>query len=527
MQRLFAVVARSGGIWYDRNRRDVRELSFFRRRWREIAAGVLILGFTGFAVLALRRYGMLAHWYWALLPAAVLAPLSIFVLRAPRRAHRVFFAAFLICGLLYLAAVPILQVSDEPQHFLRSYEIAVLRAPQALPDGSVGDFLPGGLIPAGLSDYAAMGYDDIRAAWDARIDRARPVPYDFPGSALYSPLSYLPHAAGIAAANLLTDRAVVILYAGRAANLLAAAVLCALAVKLFPFSKALPALLLLTPIYVHKAGSMSADGLTLAVVALWLAYVLHLQYTAQGRLRTRQLVPLYLLVLMLSQCKIVYLPVCLFFFVLSPERFGSRKRYFWNLAGLIVLAVGAGLGWLVVSSRYLAAGYSTSGTQIAAILHDPLGYCRILLRTLRVQGRTLLEQMMGIGMGVGGVRNSRLLTYGYLVLIVLTAIFSRREGGSTLLQRRDVWLALVSALGVMLLTCTALYIQWTTPGNDTIMGLQGRYFLPVLYLVSIAALQVRPHGRLRREISWELPVLTAAGVNLVAAVSCVGYGLTL
>ena len=134
---------------------------------------------------------------------------------------------------------------------------------------------------------------------------------------------------------------------------------------------------------------------------------------------------------------------------------------------------------------------------------------------------------MGIGMGVGGVRNSRLLTYGYLVLIALTAVFSRREGGVALTQKRDGWLALVSAFGVALLTCTALYIQWTTPGNDTIMGLQGRYFLPVLYLVSIAVLQVRPTGRLRRKISWELPVLTATGVNLVAAVSCIGYGLTL
>ena len=85
----------------------------------------------------------------------------------------------------------------------------------------------------------------------------------------------------------------------------------------------------------------------------------------------------------------------------------------------------------------------------------------------------------------------------------------------------------MSAFSVALLTCTALYIQWTTPGNDTIMGLQGRYFLPVLYLVSIAVLQVRPTGRLRRKISWELPLLTATGVNLVAAVSCVGYGLTL
>lgn len=134
---------------------------------------------------------------------------------------------------------------------------------------------------------------------------------------------------------------------------------------------------------------------------------------------------------------------------------------------------------------------------------------------------------MGIGMGVGGVRNSRLLTYGYLVLIALTAVLSRREGGGALTQKRDGWLALVSAFGVALLTCTALYIQWTAPGNDTIMGLQGRYFLPVLYLVSIAVLQVRPTGRLRRKISWELPLLTATGVNLVAAVSCIGYGLTL
>ena len=85
----------------------MRVLSFIRRRWREIAAAVLILGFTGFAALALRRYGMLAHWYWALLPAAVLTPLSVFVLRAPRQAHRAFFAVFLVCGLLYLAAVPI------------------------------------------------------------------------------------------------------------------------------------------------------------------------------------------------------------------------------------------------------------------------------------------------------------------------------------------------------------------------------------------------------------------------------------
>lgn len=272
---------------------------------------------------------------------------------------------------------------------------------------------------------------------------------------------------------------------------------------------------------------MSADGLTLAVVALWLAYVLHLQYATHGRLGARQIWPLYVLVFFVSQCKIVYLPVCLFFFVIAPERFGSRRRYAVHLAALVTLALAAGLGWLVISSSYLSTGYVTSGTQIASILHDPLGYVQVLLRTLRVQGRTLLEQMMGIGMGVGGVRNSRLLTYGYLLLIGLTAVFCRRGGQTQLRQSRDGWLALLSAFGVALLTCTALYVQWTAPGNSTIMGLQGRYFLPVLYLVSIAVQQCRALDRVRVETGWVGQLYLAAGVNLVAAVSCVGYGLTL
>ncbi len=501
-------------------------MTAIRRFWRPIAAAAVVLGFTGFALLALRRYGMLACWYWALLPALVLVPLSVWVLSAPRRAERVFLAVFLVCGLLYLFAVPMLQVSDEPQHFLRSYEIAQFRAPHALSGGSVGDELPAGLIPPQLEDFEHTGYGDLTVAWEVRIDRTQRDEYAFPGSALYSPVTYLPQAVGVGLAGLVTDRALVILYAGRLSNLLLVALLCALAVKLFPFQKALPMLLLLTPIYVHKAGSMSADGLTLAVVALFLAYVLHLQYAAQGTLTARQIVPLYGLVFFLSQCKIVYLPVCLFFFVIAPARFGSKKRYFAHLAGLVLLALAAGLGWLAISSRYLAAGYSTSGTQLASILQNPLGYVRVLLHTLRVQGRTLLEQMMGIGMGVGGVRNSRLLTYGYLLLILLTAAFCRR-GGPALSQKRDGWLALLAAFGVALLTCTALYIQWTVPGNDTIMGLQGRYFLPVLYLVSIAIMQLPQLDRVRLGTDWQPQLLLAAGVNMTAVVSCIGYGLTL
>ena len=502
-------------------------MSWIRHHGKGLFVSALIVIFTVFAALALARYQMFTQYaFLALLPAAVLIPFSAWLLRKKRPEHFVFLFVFLLCGLLYLFAVPMLQVSDEPQHYLRSYEIASFQSPKSISENDVGDVMDGNLIPKQFVDFSATNYAQLSAMLPEQIDKTHPEAYSFPGSALYSPFTYVPQALGIFIAKLFSSHSLIVLYAGRLSNLLVVAILAMLCVKLFPFEKRLVMLLLLVPIYVHKAGSMSADGLTLAVVMLFLSYVLHLQYATNGTLKARQILPLYLLVFFLSQCKIVYLPVCLFFFVLSQERFGSKKRYFLHLAGLVLLAVGAGVGWLMISSRYLSVGYTESGKQIASVISDPLGYVRVLLRTVKEQGKILIEQMMGIGMGVGGVRNSRLLTLSYLVVLVLCAVFTKR-GTCPIRQSRDAFLALICAFCVAMLTFAALYVQWTTPGNRVIMGLQGRYFLPVLYLCCIAVLQFSPLEKIRRPLSFEVPLVYAVGVNLVAAVSCLGYGLSI
>lgn len=491
-----------------------------------LPAAVIVLC-TLFAVLALRRYGLLeAYWFLALLPAVLMIPFAVWMVRRPCPEYIAFGVIFLLCGLLYLFAVPMLQVSDEPQHYLRSYEIAVGQSPKKISDGSVGDYLPGNLIPEQFAEPATTNYGQLLSAAGERIDRDHLEEYAFPGAALYSPFTYLPQVLGIWLANLFSDHALLLLYAGRLSTLIVVTLLTALAVKLFPFSKQLPMLLLLIPIYVHKAGSMSADGFTLAILFLFLSYILHLQYATTGVLRARQIAVLYVLVFFLSQCKNVYLPVCLFFFVLSPARFGSKRRYAANLIGLVALAVAACLGWLAISYDYLNVGYSSSTEQIRTILGDPFGYLMLMLRTLHHQFSGLLTQMMGIGLGVGGVRNSRAMIYGYLAAILLTALLVKR-GRMELRQRRDSWLALLSAAGVVVLTCTALFIQWTEPGSPMIVGLQGRYFLPVLFLVCIAIQQVTALERLRRRCDCAPFALLAMGVNLAAVVSCLAYGLTL
>ena len=47
-----------------------------------------------------------------------------------------------------------------------------------------------------------------------------------------------------------------------------------------------------------------------------------------------------------------------------------------------------------------------------------------------------------------------------------------------------VWITLVT-IAVIGLIFTSLYVQWTTVGKESISGVQGRYFLPILPLVML------------------------------------------
>ena len=47
-----------------------------------------------------------------------------------------------------------------------------------------------------------------------------------------------------------------------------------------------------------------------------------------------------------------------------------------------------------------------------------------------------------------------------------------------------IWIALV-VLAIVTLIFTSLYVQWTTIGGESIAGVQGRYFLPILPLIML------------------------------------------
>lgn len=424
------------------------------------------------------------------LAAAVMLVLFAFLKRKKIQTEVMFAVIYLFMSICTLAAVPAFNSPDEYSHFLRSYEVSRGHLTSEGNGGntltSYGRTFNGGLIPS-FSARAHVSLWDIGEASDQHMDKEKTQFYGFGNTALYAPTSYLPQAVGIRIMDLFTDRPIFLAYAGRIANMLCFGLIFFFAIRLTPVGKNFIALLGLVPINIQSANSMSADADALALVVAMTVFALYMRYGEKGIIKRGQLILLYVLTGFLSLCKVVYMPFCLFLFLIPRKRFKSRKNYWSHVvcAGAMILVLS--FGWLIVASGYLCEsqpGVDTAA-QLAGILKDPAGFVMIFVRSLDAFGVTYLTEMMGSSLGWLNIPVCGLFAVGYLLILVL------QVSGNDDMQGIRPELFVRSMLGgisilVFGLIFVTLYGQWTAYGYDKILGIQGRYFLPLLLPLALA-----------------------------------------
>lgn len=409
--------------------------------------------------------------YAALLAGAALtACLAVCLwLRVNRTA--VMAGILLVLAAAYSLAFPPGQTPDEQNHFLRAYEVATggLISRHMEPDG-VG----GNVLPAALKRF----HDPAAVIDDADSETMR-----YGNTALYSPVSYLPQALGIRAALLFTHRTQTVFYAGRAANALIGVVLYALALQMIPFGKELLFLVLAFPVTGQEIGSMSPDGFTIAVSALFIALALRLAYTDAPI--KRGFIALCVLGAVVSQCKIVYIVLLLLVLLIPNARFGGKKQAWLCKGGLLAGAAVLNLAWLAVSAGYLVEfnpGVSSMEQAKYVLTHIP-SYALVCLRTAYSNLVVWIECSIAQNMGPLTVPVQRLVPLGFYTL-TLYALLNTSCGARRLDLRAGLVLGGTFLLGAALIF-TSLYVQWTPLRSKMIDGIQGRYFTP-LYMALFA-----------------------------------------
>lgn len=431
-----------------------------------------------------------------------------------------FMVVYVVLGLVFHIAIPAFAVPDEHAHYCRAYEVSQGHMTSEInEEGYGGREFPANLLFAGRSDYEK--HSDLFQYRDEQLSKEKTF-HIFTNISLYAPTGYLPQAIGIKLMSCFTDNCMMIFYAGRIVNWITALIITYFALKYLPFGKKIVSVILLLPMNLQEVVSYSSDAMVTVCVFAMVSFILHMKYVHQGEFEKKHYIIMYTLAIFLSLYKVVYVPFCLLLFLLPIDKFKNKKTYTKHVFILGTSVIVASLGWLLVANKYLIE-YNQgvdSAKQVGYILTHIPQYIYIMFATVVDSVQGWLYTMTGAALGWFNVPvNSTLIEIYFLLLIC--AVISASKEKISIIQRVDRRLLLVCSSLTFLLICTSLYVQWTPVGNIRIIGIQGRYFLPILLpvlLVISNCINVKVSPQKEVKHNNFLMLLLALGL-------CVGYAV--
>ena len=387
---------------------------------------------------------------------------------------RFFTIASLSFGVALIIATPPFCAPDEPSHLYRAWST------------SLGHFdvRAGGRVPRSFITSADAMLRMTRGAETGRVTLAKlrqlaavrlrekdtvfvtippdplrePLGYNAPS---YTPAGYAATAVAMVAGRFLRLSPIVLVYAGRLANLLLATALIAWSIAVIPFGRWTLALLALTPMAVFMRASLAIDALVFAFAIAVVAAILAERAWAAVALAflIATVKPGYLLMPLLA---------------LGVPKF--RRRHGATLALLIALAAGtfAAVTYVRVANPSVQPRVNSRS---AALLHQPVAYVTNLTREISRDAALLGKEAVAFFGWLDAPAPGAFVALWAVGLLVVALL-----DGRCLMTAAGRVLSLLLFAASVLLILTLLHLG-TPPEKGFIAGIQGRYFLPLLPLL--------------------------------------------
>lgn len=416
----------------------------------------------------------------------------------------------LIFGLAFLVLIPPMQGPDEPNHFLRVYQLSEGTALSPYIGQSLGGMFPwlvqqnkavGGNLPDGVVSYAYYKFDDYHEptphkytlsdfrAMDSIKSTGHVMGASFPNTAVYSPVAYLPDIIGMWVGRAVSNSPAVFFYTTRLAALLFGVSLIALSVRLIPFGKLPLAVIALLPMTIAQESVITADTTAIAFSFLAVSLVLRTAFLPRKPFRIDYAL-LVLVFLLVGLSKPSLLPLLLITpALLINKHIRRRDGYVLVAASILATVVPAAL-WDMLVKKRAVFGYGQSYTgvnyhyNLVHLLEHPHSTFLILGHALFTADFNYPASEF---IGNIGWQNTPLpvlfvgLGYGLLCVSLLIA---------ALRQEFEIpgwvkWLAAAAGFGIIVTTALYLYLLIEPEHAITVTGIQGRYLLPAAALLPV------------------------------------------
>jgi uncharacterized membrane protein len=449
-------------------------------------------------------------------------------LAAWTRPHRAFLCIALVFGTALVLLIPPFQSADEPDHFLRAYQITEGGFVSRQKDirGLAGGYLPISLYNLWLP-FSKIGFHPEVKVSLRQIEDAMRIPLHpndrifitFPNTAHYCPTCYMPQSLGIALGRALQLPPLAMLYLGREGNLLFWILLGFFALRSAPAIARPLFLLLLMPMSLYVASTLSADPSTTAIAVLFTALIC--KYFTQGPGSVNRKVVLVLLALSIPLCisKLVYAPLLALLLLIPRPNYGGTRKFVLKAGILTVICAALLIAWIQASSstntQITLSNNASAGAQLQLLEQHPAHFATLLLETFRRRGWTYFQSYVCV---IGWLDKylPAVVVISYLLLLLIACWACEDE--PLLPSPLNCAIVILPAVTLSFLAIALLsYLYWSPVGFPYIDGIHGRYLIPLTPAVFVLACSAARQLPRRWRIHASQSVL-----NLVTAVISLG-----
>lgn len=438
----------------------------------------------------------------------------------------------LLIGSLFSVLMPSMKSFDESDHLRRAWLLTrgklMLETPACTEESPLcqqGRRMSGGRIDAGLNEYLVLRHSHVgtfkrenqelqEAAAHIRW-KGEKVFHEAPGTGYYFPLIYLPQALGLGLGEALDISVEHSYYLARFFTLLFTVLTLVLAFSMLSPSPLILALLVL-PMSLFQVASASLDAFSTALAVLATCAFIRGMTDGAGApaVGTRHLKWIGLVVFLVATSRAHLITMLLMPIALAWR---IRTRPAIIIATLTTAAV---LGWLALAIPatvdFRVIRTASTGEITAHYLGNPGELYAVFARTLAAPDFLHSQLRSFIGHSFGLTFSHRFYDTVFWLLVVLGIL--SLAGWRQLRQALPTRLLLLSMGGAsVFLALLAMLLTFSVHPAQIIAGVQGRYFLVPVILMSLAVCDWRNDRGLPQALRWSLFVVILATSVLSSA----------
>lgn len=307
---------------------------------------------------------------------------------------------------------------------------------------------------------------------------------------------YFPGVIGVTVARLLNLSAVTTFYLGRLCNFIFYLMLSYCAIKKIPFGKLLLFTITMLPMTCHQMCSLSYDTVINSSTFFATAYGMFFVYQSSNVMIDDIIYYALCSVLLIANKGSTYafiltIPILARYFNPNGEKIAKKTKIIIFL--IIIIAI------LLLNYRSLVNNQTTgiesvSGAGIVPwagvpsytlneLIINVLTTINLFVNTFIQRGGYYIYTAIGSLMGWLSIPIPNWIINSWIVILIIVP-FAEKSNNEVFTHEHKI-LYFFIAVTIILLVMLAMALAWTPSGYSTIEGVQGRYFIPIIFLLLI------------------------------------------